>query len=282
MRTHLLCLLAGLGSLGVCLGQSPAFTYQGVLRDGTNAPAGVYDFVFRLYDAAENGAPVSAAITNLAVGTSEGRFTVRLNFGSEAFTGSPRWLAIAVRTNGSSPFVTLTPRQELTATPHALYAANLARTFAGPVAFTNQANTYFGEGSGLTGVNASLLAGLGPGSFWKVGGNTALPAEANFIGTLDTQPFEIRVNGAPAFRLTPGPGPNLVAGGTGNALDKASASVIGGGDDNKIDESAYSVIGGGFGNSITNETLFGTIAGGAHNAISRFDFLMPGGAANSF
>jgi len=42
---------------------------------------------------------------------------VTLDFGSGVFTGNARWLEIAVRTNGASGFVTLTPRQPLTPTP---------------------------------------------------------------------------------------------------------------------------------------------------------------------
>jgi hypothetical protein len=40
-----------------------------------------------------------------------------LNFGSGIFTGSNYWLDLAARTNGSGPFIELSPRQELTPTP---------------------------------------------------------------------------------------------------------------------------------------------------------------------
>jgi hypothetical protein len=48
-------------------------------------------------------------------------FTVTLNFGA-VFSGNPTWLAIGVRTNGGGDFIGLTPLQELTPTPYAIYA----------------------------------------------------------------------------------------------------------------------------------------------------------------
>jgi len=62
----------------------------------------------------------------------EGLFTVKLDFGSNIFTGETIFLEIGVRSAGSGSFTTLTPRQELTASPYALYAPN-----AGSVAWTN-------------------------------------------------------------------------------------------------------------------------------------------------
>jgi hypothetical protein len=61
----------------------------------------------------------------------EGVFTVPLDFGGAAFSGSARWLQIQVITNGGASVTTLVPRQALTATPYALYAANTAPVTAG-------------------------------------------------------------------------------------------------------------------------------------------------------
>jgi hypothetical protein len=52
-----------------------------------------------------------------------GLFLAVLDFGSEAFDGSPRWLEIGVRTNGSgNDYTLLSPRQAIKAEPYATFA----------------------------------------------------------------------------------------------------------------------------------------------------------------
>src|SRR5882762_3750706 len=102
--------------------QSTAFTYQGRLNDGASSASGSYDLRFTIYDAVTNGAAVSGSLTNSAAGVTNGLFTVTLDFGAGVFTGADRWLEIGVRTNGSGAFVTLSPRQQITATPYAVRA----------------------------------------------------------------------------------------------------------------------------------------------------------------
>ena len=105
--------------------QGTAITYQGRLSDGTNPADGSYDFRFALYTADTNGSPTSPTLTNSPVAVNNGLFTVMLDFGAGRFDGTAYWLAIGVRTNGSSAdFTTLTPRQALTPHPYALYAPN--------------------------------------------------------------------------------------------------------------------------------------------------------------
>ena len=113
-----------------------AFTYQGRLTSGSGVANGSYDFEFHLRDAPAAGNPVS--ITNtLAAIVSNGLFTVALDFGANTFTNTDRWLEIAVRANGDSIFTTLSPRQQLTPTPYAMFSANaltattLLGTFSG-------------------------------------------------------------------------------------------------------------------------------------------------------
>ena len=53
----------------------------------------------------------------------DGLFTVQVDFGVGPFTGQPVWLEIQVRPAGSGLFTEL-PRQQLTATPYALYSSN--------------------------------------------------------------------------------------------------------------------------------------------------------------
>jgi hypothetical protein len=76
------------------------------------------NFTLRSLTRSQMAAPVS--VTN-------GLFTVGLDFGSNAFTGPPRWLEIAVTVFGSDqPVTTLQPRQPITASPYALHARNAA------------------------------------------------------------------------------------------------------------------------------------------------------------
>jgi hypothetical protein len=97
------------------------FTYQGRLTDGGSPANGTYDFQFKLYDAASNGAQVGSTITMEDVTITDGLFTVALDFGSSAFTGDARYLEIGVRPGSSTgAYTTLTPRQALTPTPYAL------------------------------------------------------------------------------------------------------------------------------------------------------------------
>jgi hypothetical protein len=115
--------------------QSSAFTYQGKL--GVNgAPAnGTYDLRFQLFDDATVGNQVGSDQTQSGLVLSNGLFTTSLDFGSAAFTGADRWLQISAQTNGTG-YITLTPRQKVSATPYALRAANAATSDSATVATT--------------------------------------------------------------------------------------------------------------------------------------------------
>src|SRR4051812_47131920 len=101
--------------------QGTAFTYQGRLNSGTNPANGSYDVSFALFGASSGGIATAGPSTNVAVTVSNGLFTTVVNLGN-AFTGASNWLAIAVSTNGANSFFPLTPRQQLTPTPYAIYA----------------------------------------------------------------------------------------------------------------------------------------------------------------
>jgi hypothetical protein len=102
-----------------------AITYQGQLKDGSgNAISATCDFTFNLWDALSGGAQVGAPLDQTGVVVSGGLFTVQLDFGASAFSGSARWLEIAVKCASDSVFTTLTPRQPLTAAPYSLYSLN--------------------------------------------------------------------------------------------------------------------------------------------------------------
>ncbi len=117
-------------------GQTPlgsAFTYQGRLNQAGQPFNGPADLLFELYDADVGGNLLgSQALDDVVV--SDGLFTVALNaggqFGASAFNGEQRWLRISV--NGTP----LSPRQELTAAPYALFSAGPWQTNGANLSYT--------------------------------------------------------------------------------------------------------------------------------------------------
>jgi len=109
------------------------FTYQGRVKLSGSPLNATADLQFSLWDAAGTGSPPTGGtqvggtqtVSNVAV--TGGLFTVELNaageFGPTAFNGDARWLQMAVRSPaGSGAFTTLSPRQEVTPAPYALFA----------------------------------------------------------------------------------------------------------------------------------------------------------------
>jgi hypothetical protein len=193
------------------------FIYQGRLSVDASPATGIYDVAFTLYDAASDGGRVGSSVTNIAVPVSNGIFMTTLDFGVSPFSGSARWLDLAVRTNGVGDFTSLSPRQRIAPVPYAITANNLfgtlqatqlsgtlpptllAGTYSSAVALTNEGNSFAGSGSNLTGVTASSLNGLGAASFWQLGGNSG--SSNTFLGTTNEEPLQLRVNGQRAFQL---------------------------------------------------------------------------------
>ena len=100
------------------------FTYQGqLIKDGVPVN-GTCDIRFILYESGAGGSQVGPIVEKLAVTVTSGFFTVPdLDFGSGVFAGDRRWLEVAVKCPaGGRSYATVGDRQELTATPYALYA----------------------------------------------------------------------------------------------------------------------------------------------------------------
>lgn len=96
-----------------------AFTYQGRLEQGGEPVTGLFSFRFSLWDAAAGGAQVGTSVEATNVAIEDGYFTTTLDFGTAAFDGSARWLEIEVL-NAANVYVTLSPRQPVTAAPYAI------------------------------------------------------------------------------------------------------------------------------------------------------------------
>jgi hypothetical protein len=102
-----------------------AFTYQGRLIDANSTADGLYDFAFKLYDANVGGSKVGTDVNVADVDVIDGYFTVELDFGGGVFAGDARWLEIGVRPGeleDPNAYTPLSPRQEVTPTPYAIYA----------------------------------------------------------------------------------------------------------------------------------------------------------------
>jgi formylglycine-generating enzyme required for sulfatase activity len=163
-----------------------AFTYQGRLLENGGPATGIYDLRFTIYDALNGGLAQSMAAHFPEVPVTSGVFTVTLDFGTNVFAGASCWLEIGIRPAGAvAEFVTLNPRQAIRAAPYAIYSlkaegltgtlpvtqlpANVARLDANPV-FTGAvvANTFRGDGAGVSNVAAAALsAGLAQ-RLWRV------------------------------------------------------------------------------------------------------------------
>src|SRR5580658_5206623 len=237
-----LMLLATISNLQA---QGTAFTYQARL-DASGAPAnGSYDFQFIVYDNNPGGSQQGPILTNAATAVSNGLFTVILDFG-QVFPGANRWLDISVRTNGSSLFNELSPRQPLTPTPYAITAgsvtsAGLAGTYGSALTLSNAANSFTGafagNGANVTNVNAATLGGLNGSNFWQLGGNNV--ASGQILGSTNDQPVQILVNNQQVMQLAYasnylyGISPNVIAGNSANFAGNGlvGATIIGGGGD---------------------------------------------------
>jgi hypothetical protein len=134
--------------------QTTEFTYQGRLLDSNLLPTANYDFQFSLWDSLANGTQVGTTQIANDVAVTSGIFTVRLDFGSTAFTdGGARFLQIEVRPGSSTgAYTTLNPRQTMTSAPHAIKALKSSDADSlGGVAATNYLLTN-GDGSNLSNV----------------------------------------------------------------------------------------------------------------------------------
>src|SRR5437879_1366987 len=133
------------------LAQTTSFIYQGRLTDGGTAANGNYDLQFALWDSLSGGAQVGSTQSVNTVAVSNGVFTVSLDFGANAFTGTSRFLEISARPTGGS-FTLLTPRQQVTSTPYAIRSANASSADTATNA-TNATNA-------TTATNATQLGGI--------------------------------------------------------------------------------------------------------------------------
>jgi hypothetical protein len=149
-----------------------SFTYQGQLKLDGEPVTDACNFAFGLYDAISLGNQAGITQTEI-INVTDGLFTVNLDFG-DVFTGTARWLEIAVDC-GEGSYTSL-GRQELTATPYALYALGAPWSglvgVPGDIADGDDDTTYTdGFGLDLTGNQFSVVTSTVQA---RVGGGCAL------------------------------------------------------------------------------------------------------------
>ena len=200
---------------------------------------------------------MAGPVTNTATAVTNGLFTTQVDFGPNVFTGSSKWLEIAISTNGANSFTTLAPRQQLTPAPYAITAESFSGILT-PSELPSFQPPYATIGGGTANVAAD--------SYSTVSGGTE-----NSIST---------INGSYS----------AIGGGYGNSINYVITSVspfsytssslctIGGGDENTINGSYASTIGGGDGNTVNGD--YSTVGGGGINSANAAYATVSGGSQN--
>lgn len=249
--------------------QTSAFTYQGKLNDDGSPVSGAYQFQFKLYDAASGGNQIGQTLAGVTATVNNGVFAVSLDFGANSFDGSPRYLEIGVRPDGSPmDYTILNPRHAVTSTPYAVKSLK-----------ADQANTANTANTATTADNAAKLGGVPAAQYVQTNDSrlsdarTPLPGSANYIqNTIGVQPssnFHISGNGSVDGTLYGG---NVNSGSQYNILGKRvlassfnNANVfVGENAGQNVNNGNYNTFVGrqaGYQNSGSNNSIFGSFAG---------------------
>jgi photosystem II stability/assembly factor-like uncharacterized protein len=207
---------AWLAFLHPAFGQGTAFTYQGLLTTNGTAPTGNFDMQFKLHPASSGTNQVGPTLTSAPVVVSNGLFLVTLDFTITPYNGSPLWLEVGVRTNGSSnAYTILSPTQPITSTPYSVMSLNAGtaaaltgnittsqlptnvpllggtNVFTGPVTFSNGMGKFSGTLSGTFNGSGSLsgtFSGTSTGTFNGNGGGLTNLNVTNLVGVVQSNP----------------------------------------------------------------------------------------------
>ncbi len=115
-----------------------AFTYQGRLFNSGDPVDGLYTMTFKAFDSVTGGTQVGSTVSVSQAAVTNGYFQQLLDFGPNIPRGIRIWLEITIKKyNTAETPALLTPRQELTPTPIALYAQK-AQALAEDLPMINQ------------------------------------------------------------------------------------------------------------------------------------------------
>lgn len=113
--------------------QTTAFTYQGQLKDGTEAANGSYDLSFSLFGQESSGVALAGPVYADDQAVVNGLFTVNPDFGSAELSGGDRWVEVGVRPGSvdnadrtPGTYTVLSPRQRITSVPYSIRSLSAA------------------------------------------------------------------------------------------------------------------------------------------------------------
>lgn len=255
-------MLALLLALQAGAARAATFSYHGSLEDSGRPAEGSYDLELTLYTSAQGGKAIGGPLLLHGVPVHAGSFSTAADFGPLAASPGQAWLDVKVRPAGGGDFVALSSRAAVDASVQSPVC---------PGAWT------------LDG-NAGIVAGTGVGQ--------------NYLGTADTQPLVIAVNGAQAGRIAPtvdlpyADANTIILGAAGNQVGTLGGAVVSGGgtalfnncgstgDQPCVNKATgrFATVAGGIGSNATADGA--TVSGGSRNSASAYVATVAGGLQN--
>lgn len=178
------------------------FTYQGRLENSGVPFTGTASIRLSLYTGLSGGS-AQRTETFPGVAVTDGIFTVKAaSMLATDFNGSARYLNIEVSTDGGTTWTPLTPRQEVTWSPMAMYARN-AQTVTGSVPGAQITGTLSPSLLGTGSIGGTVTFSPASGAPFSVGSATKIPnLNSDLLDGLDSAVFLQKTGGTMTGDLT--------------------------------------------------------------------------------